>query len=153
MYAHTRTVPVCSQHGKEFDYYCQTDNVLVCADCFVDVHRKHDVYRTEAVYENEKEKFCSDTFELLEKERSKFDLAIRDVTHAMSILKAKGEKTKESIQEHFRSLRDSLERSENKLVMEAQRIVYLKVDKLSEQEKQLKESFKELDTEVLVLLL
>ncbi len=141
-------MPLCSQHGKIFDYYCQTDSVLVCADCFIDEHRQHDVYRTEVVYETEKETFSKDTFEMLEKERSKFNLAIQNVAHAMNILKAKGEKTKESIQEHFQSLRESLEMSENKLVMEAQNIICLKVDKLSEQEKQLKESFKDLDKEV-----
>ncbi len=120
----------------------------MCADCFIDEHRKHDVYRPDTIYETEKETFCKNTFEMLDKERSKFSLAIQDVSHAMSILKAKGEQTKESIQEHFQSLRDTLEKSENRLVMEAQNIVYLKVDKLSEQEKQLKESFKNLDTEV-----
>ncbi len=85
---------------------------------------------------------------MLEKERQKYHLAVDEVSYAMKTLRQKGEKTKGDIQEHFQSLRESLERREDELVLETQKIVTLKVDKLLEQEKLLKEIFEGLDTEV-----
>ena len=142
---------MCSLHSKELSYYCRTDNILVCADCFVENHQGHDFHHANEVGDEEKEKFRNGYFEMLEKERQAYLLAVDEVSHVTNTLKQRGEQTKKSIQIHFQSLRNSLERREDELVLETQKIVTQKVDKLLEQEKLLKEIFEGLDKEVVFM--
>ena len=125
--------PNCELHDKPLEYFCKTDDKLLCGDCLVEeTHRGHDFAKANKVLEEELETLKENSYELAERMLLKMTVAVDDVRNMTEAVKEKGERTKHQIQQHFQEVK----------------IVMTKVAALNKQKEKLENSKSELETHV-----
>lgn len=130
----TDSTPLCDDHNRLLEYYCETDKQLVCADCLVmPQHKGHDTVAAREIVGRELESLRQNSFEDAERMLLKVREAVDNVSHMTYCLKEKEEKTKSRIQKHFKDIRDALEAREQSLLNTTEEIIVKKVAKLDRQ--------------------
>lgn len=146
---HTAAIPMCDEHQRQLEFFCETDDRLVCADCLVmPVHRGHTTVAAKEIMERELESLRQNSFENAERMLLKVREAVDSVSNMADALKEKGEKTKAKVQMHFKEIRDALETREQSLLSTTEEIVMRKVTKLEKQKKVLVWSREDLEIKV-----
>ena len=147
-------IPICQEHHKHMEYFCKTDDQLVCGDCLVlSRHRGHSTSLAKDELETEMDYLRHHSFEDAEKMLLKVREAVDNVSNMTTSLKEKGERTKLQIQKHFKEIRDALESRELALLSTTEDIVIRKVSKLERQKEVLVQSRDQLDIEVRICIL
>ena len=141
--------PLCDLHDKRLEYFCRTDEKLLCGDCLVeDTHRGHDTARAKQVLQEELELLRENSFEVAERMLLKMTVAVDDVRNMAEAVKEKGENTKHQIQKHFQEVKKVLRQREQALLETTDRIVMTKAAALNKQKDKLEQSKSELETHV-----
>lgn len=140
---------MCDEHQRQLEFFCETDDVLVCADCLVmPEHRGHNTVAARQVVASQLEKLRVNSFDNAERMLLKVREAVDSVSNMADALKEKGEKTKARVQMHFREIRDALEVREQFLLSTTEEIVMRKVTKLDKQKVILMKSKEDLEIKV-----
>ena len=141
--------PICELHDKQLEYYCKTDDKLLCADCLIEeAHRGHETAKAKQVLEEEIELLKENCFEVAERMLLKMTVAVDDVRNMSEAVKEKGEKTKHQIQQHFQEVKKVLRQREQALLETTEQIVMTKAAALNKQREKLEISKIELETHV-----
>lgn len=141
--------PNCELHDKPLEYFCKTDDKLLCGDCLVEeTHRGHDFAKANKVLEEELETLKENSYELAERMLLKMTVAVDDVRNMTEAVKEKGERTKHQIQQHFQEVKKVLRQREQALLETTEQIVMTKVAALNKQKEKLENSKSELETHV-----
>ena len=149
LYLCSVSTPLCDEHKRILEYFCRTDDRLVCADCLVmPEHRGHDTVAARQILEEELENLRQNSFETAERMLLKVREAVDSVANMTHALKEKGEATKSRIQRHFQEIRDILEAREQDLLSTTDDIIMKKVSKLEQQKKVLVKSREDLEMKV-----
>ena len=111
-------------------------------------HRGHNTIVAKKVMEREMDILRQNSFEITERMLLKVREAVDSVSNMTDSLKEKGEKTKSTIQKHFKDIRDALETREQSLLYTTEEIVMRKVDKLDMQREVLAKSKDDLEIQV-----
>lgn len=150
MYCYAYTVaPNCELHDKPLEYFCKTEDKLLCGDCLVEeTHRGHDCAKANKVLEEELEQLRENCFELAERMLLKMTVAVDDVRNMTEAVKEKGERTKHQIQQHFQEVKKVLRQREQALLETTEQIVMTKEAALNKQREKLENSKSELETHV-----
>lgn len=140
---------MCDEHQRHLEYFCETDDRLVCADCLVmPAHRGHTTVAAKEILDSELESLRLNSFENAERMLLKMREAVDSVSNMADALKEKGDKTKARVQMHFKEIRDALEAREQSLLNTTEEIVMRKVTKLEKQKEILVRSREDLDIKV-----
>ena len=143
------SIPLCDEHQRVLEFFCKTDDRLVCADCLVQPqHRGHTTIAAKEIVAEEQENLRQNSFENAERMLLKVREAVDSVSNMAHSLKDKGEVTKSRIQRHFKEIRDVLESREQALLNTTDEIVMKKVTKLEQQKKTLLKSREDLEIRV-----
>lgn len=146
------SIPLCGDHQRLLEFFCKTDDRLVCADCLVmPQHRGHNTVSAKEVLEEELESLRLNSFENAEMMLLKVREAVDSVANMAHALKEKGEKTKSRIHMHFKEVRDTLESREQHLLNTTEEIIAKKVTKLEMQGEVLVKSREDLEVKVIVM--
>lgn len=141
--------PLCELHDKQLEYFCKTDDKLLCGDCLVEEnHRGHETARAVKVLEEEFEVLRENSFEVAERMLLKMTVAVDDVRNMNEAIKEKGEKTKHQIQQHFQEVKKVLRQREQALLETTEQIVLTKAAALNKQKEKLEHSKMELENQV-----
>ena len=141
--------PNCELHDKPLEYFCKTDDKLLCGDCLVEeTHKGHDFAKANKVLEEELEQLRENSFELAERMLLKMTVAVDDVRNMTEAVKEKGERTKHQIQQHFQEVKRVLRQREQALLETTEQIVMMKAAALNKQREKLENSKSELETHV-----
>ena len=141
--------PICELHDKHLEYYCKTDDKLLCGDCLVEeAHRGHETAKAKQVLEEEIELLKENSFEVAERMLLKMTVAVDDVRNMSEAVKEKGETTKHQIQQHFQEVKKVLRQREQALLETTEQIVMTKAAALNKQREKLEISKTELETHV-----
>jgi hypothetical protein len=140
---------MCDEHQRILEFFCETDDILVCAECLVmPAHRGHTTVAAKQIVGSELEKLRVNSFDSAERMLLKVREAVDSVSNMSDALKEKGEKTKARIQMHFREIRDTLEVREQSLLNTTEDIIRRKVTKLDKQKVVLVKSREDLEVKV-----
>lgn len=140
---------MCDEHQRHLEFFCETDDRLVCADCLVmPLHRGHSTIAAKQVVERELEDLRLNSFENAERMLLQVREAVDSVSNMSDSLKEKGEKTKARVQMHFKDIRDALEAREQSLLSTTEEVVMRKVTKLEKQKEVLVRSREDLEIKV-----
>ncbi|XP_042356673.1 E3 ubiquitin-protein ligase TRIM21-like [Plectropomus leopardus] len=131
---------ICTEHDKQLELFCKTDQTCVCSLCIVSEHKSHDVVPLKEEYERKLADLC-ETEADIQQLISKKQLKIQEFKHSVNVsTKAADREIAESIQV-FTKLREALERNQAKVIETVE-------EKHRRTEKQAEGFIKELEEEI-----
>ena len=126
----------CPNHDEPLIIYCFDCESLICHHCTVKDHRDHDFEFCKIASSKTKQNLL-ENLDPIKIQRESLAKAIDNIQTTKQELKAQGGSVASSIQTSFKELRQILDKREQELLGEADRLVQEKMDKLSIQEKNL----------------
>ena len=129
----------CSDHGKAFDFFCETCTTEICSHCLFRNHKHHECDLMTDSYA----KHCQKLRECLSPvagKKESLKKVLSALTERESEIRERGEGILEEIHEMVEEMMNALCQSERKLIEQAKRVTDNKLTKLSEQMKSAKMS-------------
>ena len=126
----------CPNHDEPLIIYCFDCESLICHHCTVKDHRDHDFEFCKIASSKTKQNLL-ENLSPLKIQRESLAKAIDNIQTTKQELKAQGGSVASSIQTSFKELRKIFDKREKELLVEADRLIQEKMDKLSVQEKTL----------------
>ena len=124
----------CSDHGKPFEFFCETCDTVICSHCSVRNHKHHEYDLISDSYT----KHCQKLRECLSPVEGKKEV-VKKVLSALAEregeIRERGEGVLEEIHEMVEEMMNVLRESERKLTEQAKRVTDAKLKVLSEQMK------------------
>ena len=124
----------CSDHGKAFDFFCETCTTEICSHCLFRNHKHHECDLMTDSYA----KHCQKLRECLSPvagKKESLKKVLSALTERESEIRERGEGILEEIHEMVEEMMNALCQSERKLIEQAKRVTDNKLTKLSEQMK------------------
>ena len=129
-----KTDPICSDHGKPLEFFCETCDTVICSYCVARNHKHHEYDLITDCYT----KHCQKLRECLSPVEGKKE-ALKKVLSALAEregdIRERGEGVLEEIHEMVEEMMNVLRQSERKLTEQAKRVTDAKLKVLSEQMK------------------
>ena len=129
-----KTDPICSDHGKPLEFFCETCDTVICSYCVARNHKHHEYDLIIDSYT----KHCQKLRECLSPVEGKKE-ALKKVLSALAEregeIRERGEGVLEEIHEMVEEMMNVLRESERKLTEQAKRVTDDKLKVLSEQTK------------------
>ena len=127
----------CSDHGKQFEFFCETCNTVICSHCLARNHKHHEYELITDCYT----KHCEKLRECLSPVEGKKE-ALKKVLSALAEregeIRERGEGVLEEIHEMVEEVMNVLRQSERKLTEQAKRVTDDKLKVLSRLSEQMK---------------
>ena len=124
--------PICSDHGKPLELFCETCDTVICSYCVARNHKHHEYDLITESYT----KHCQKLRECLSPVEGKKE-ALKKVLSALAEregeIRERGEEVLEEIHEMVEEMINVLRQSERKLTKQAKRVTDAKLKVLSEQ--------------------
>ena len=144
--------PMCEEHQRPRDLFCQTCDELLCGNCLVKCHNNnHTLSEAKDVMDKALEQLRHNHLEVAEKALLNMTTGVTEVSVMMDQMKDRGEAVRREIQEHFQLIRDALYQREEQLLTTAESIIKKKVDALQRQADTLKRCKRDLEKHVVTL--
>ena len=132
----TATLVKCEVHKEFLKLYCFDCDRLICRDCTVKDHRDHNFEFCAVSAPQTKEKIMR-MLEPLRKVAESLSLAVEEVQITKQEVEAQGISVASTIQSSFDELFEMMKKHKQEMLDKAEKLVQVKMDKLSVQEKNL----------------
>ncbi|CAI8053269.1 E3 ubiquitin-protein ligase TRIM71 [Geodia barretti] len=141
--AHSDNMPMCREHNRRLDYFCEKCDVLVCATCAINTHGGHKPKEAQKLT-TELRSQCVDPLEI---RYLRTNVAIDENTRIYNQVRKLGESHKHRIQTLFQELRNTLNSRELALVQSLEGVISKKCSALHTQCMQLQQLREKLNAE------
>ena len=124
----------CSDHGKQFEFFCETCDTLICSHCSVRNHKRHEYDLINDCYTKNCEKL-RECLSPVEGKKEALKKALSALAEREGEIRERGEGVLEEIHEMVEEMMNVLRESERKLTEQVKRVTDDKLKVLSEQMK------------------